>query len=129
MTPMRAGREAERAEDWDRAVVEYQKALRETPDDFSARHALERVKIRASLAHFSRGRRLAGSGKLDEAAVELQIALELNPASGDIERLLRDVRLQLRNKMLVATEGHTRLESIIDQARDLGPVGSTCRAR
>ncbi|MGE3844691.1 MAG: hypothetical protein AB7I50_24255, partial [Vicinamibacterales bacterium] len=30
---LRAGREAERAEDYDRAVVEYTKALRERPTD------------------------------------------------------------------------------------------------
>jgi general secretion pathway protein D len=122
-TPMKAGREAERLEDFDRAIVEYQKALREKPDDFGIRRALERVKIRAAQEHHTRGRRLAGAGKLEEAVVELQIALELNPTSGDIEKQLRDLRAQLRNKMVVGPEGRTRLESLIDQSRDLPPVG------
>ena len=72
MTPMRAGRTAERAEDFDRAVVEYQKALRQRPDDYSLRRALDRVKLRAAQDHHTRGRRLAGTGKLEEALVELK---------------------------------------------------------
>ena len=44
---LKAGREAERAEDFDRAVVEYEKALRAKPDDLTARLSLQRAKLRA----------------------------------------------------------------------------------
>ncbi len=122
-TALRAGREAERAEDFDRAVVEYEKAVRQRPDDYTARKSLERARVRAAQAHFERGRRLAGTGQLEEAIVELQIAAELNPAQGDVDRLLRDTRTQLRAKLAVATEGKTRLESLVEAARDLSPSG------
>src|SRR5687767_14570251 len=82
---MRAGRQAERVEDHDRAVVEYTRALRDRPDDRDARLALDRAKLRASLDHFARGRRLAGTGRLEEALVELQVASELNPSNGEID--------------------------------------------
>src|ERR1700704_3496592 len=45
----RRGRDAERRQDYDRAVVEYTKAVRLHPDDMNVRLALDRAKLRASL--------------------------------------------------------------------------------
>src|SRR5262249_39328045 len=63
---VRAGRQAERMQDYDRAIIEYSNAAKQRPHDVDLRVALERVKIRASLEHFSKGRRLAGIGKLED---------------------------------------------------------------
>lgn len=120
---MRAGTAAERLDDFDRAVVEYEKALRARPDDVAARTALQRAKLRAAAFHDQRARHLAGTGKLEEALIELQIAGELNPASGDIDARLRDLRAQLRAKLAVRTDGKTRLQSLIESAADLQPEG------
>jgi general secretion pathway protein D len=120
---MRAGRAAERIEDYDRAVVEYQKALRERPDDYTARVSLQRVKLRAAAAHEARARHLAGVGKLEEALVELQIAADLNPASADIDARLRDLRAQLRAKTAVRADGKTRLQALVEGSTDLAPAG------
>jgi general secretion pathway protein D len=120
---MKAGREAERAEDFDRAVVEYEKALRAKPDDLTARLSLQRAKLRASAYHDQRARHLAGTGKLEEALIELQIAAELNPASGDIDTRLRDLRGQLRAKLAVRTDGKTRLQALVEGAAELQPSG------
>ena len=114
---------AERAQDYDQAVVAYTKALSQDPDNRIARRALEAAKVRASLNHMTRGRRLADAGRLEEAAVELQIAAELNPASGDIDDALRSVRTQLRTQLVVDRQGKTELETLIEQARDLPPTG------
>ncbi|MEO5822026.1 MAG: hypothetical protein ABIT71_16100 [Vicinamibacteraceae bacterium] len=122
-TSLRAGRAAERLEDFDRAVVEYEKALRARPDDLTARLSLQRAQIRAAAFHDERSRHLAGTGKLEEALIELQIAAELNPASGDIDKRLRDLRAQLRAKLAVRTDGKTRLQSLIEGAADLQPTG------
>src|SRR5438046_6607885 len=81
----RHGREAERLQDYDRAVVNYAKAVRLHPDDMNARLALDRAKLRASLDHFGRGRRFAAIGKLDQALVEFEVASELNPTNGEID--------------------------------------------
>jgi general secretion pathway protein D len=122
-TGMRAGQLAEQAQDHDRAVVEYTKVLKEHPDNKDARLALERAKLRAALDHYNRGLRLRNGGRLDEALVELQIAVELNPASGDIDSALGDVRSQLRNKVAVTREGKTQLETLIERSRDLPALG------
>ena len=97
----RAGKKAETFEDFDLAVVEYTKAVRQRPDDLNAKLALERARQKAALDHFAKGRRLAGTGKLEEGVIELQTAAELNPASGDIQDQLRQARNLLRSKVQV----------------------------
>jgi general secretion pathway protein D len=123
MSSMRAGKAAEQLDDFDRAVVEYEKALRAKPDDLTARLSLQRAKLRAAQFHDERARHLAGTGKLEEALIELQIAAELNPASGDIDKRLRDLRGQLRAKLAVRTDGKTRLQTLIESAANLQPSG------
>jgi general secretion pathway protein D len=71
----------------------------------------------------ARARRLEASGKLDESLVEFQIAAELNPGNADIDDALRRVRGQLRNKVVVAREGRTHLETLIDSSNTLTPQG------
>jgi general secretion pathway protein D len=120
---LKAGREAERASDYDRAVAEYTKALKERPNDGFVRGALERVKLRAAESHFSRGRRLASTGRLEEALVEYQLAFELNPTNGQLEDELKRTRTQLRAKIAVTRGGKTQLETLVDQTRELAPPG------
>ena len=122
-TSLKAGQTAEQSQDYDRAVVEYPKVVKEHPDNRDARMSLDRAKLRAALDHYNRGLRLRNGGRLDEALVELQIASELNPASGDIDAALSDVRSQLRTKVAVTKEGKTQLETLIERSRDLPPVG------
>ena len=120
---LRNGQRDELAEDYDQAVVEYTKALRAHPDDRHARRSLERVKLRGAQEHFTRGRRLAFGGRTDEALVEYQLASELNPASKEIEDALREARTQLRTRVAVAREGKTKLETLIERSRTMGPPG------
>ena len=120
---MQRGRTAEQTQDYDQAVVEYTKALRQKPADPSIRMALQRAKLRAAEFHYNRGRRLASAGKLEDAIVEFQIALEMNPSGSDCEEALRVARTQLRAKVAVAREGKTELETLIERTRDLPPPG------
>src|SRR5260221_11762666 len=76
---MRRGRQAELAQDFDRAVVEYTKLVRANPANTDVRLALQRVKLGAPQDHGCSGRRLACLERYDEAAVEYQLASELNP--------------------------------------------------
>ncbi len=120
---LRSGERAERLEDFDRAVVEYTKALRAQPERPDIRQALERAKLRAADTHYARGRRLAAAGRFEEALVEYQIAAELNPTSGDIDRALRATRNSLKAKLSVTREGQTALEALIERTRELPPPG------
>lgn len=120
---MRTGRQAERIQDYDRAIVEYTKVVREHPDNKEARGGLERVRLLASQEHFSRGRRLTSAGKLEQALLELQIASELNPTDSSIDTELKSVRNQLRARVAVDRQGKTELETLIDRSRNLPPPG------
>jgi len=114
---------AERTQDFDRAVVEYTKALRDHPDDKTTRLALDRTRLRAAEEHFFRGRRLAAVQRYEDALLELQVAAEMNPSSADIDAALRDARLKVRAKLAVSREGKTELESLIERTRTLAPAG------
>lgn len=122
-SPIHLGERAERQQDYDRAVVEYTKALRANPDDHEARQSLDRARLRAAEQHYFRGRRLAASERYEDALVEYQIASELNPTSGDIDAALRDTRLKVRTRLAVSRGGKTELQSVIERSRSLAPPG------
>jgi len=120
---LRKARQAERLEDYDVAVAEYTRAVQARPDDLGARAGLERARLRAAQEHFTRGRRLSYTGKLDEALVEYQIAFEMNPASGEIEDAVTETRNQLRARIAVSREGKTELETLIERSRTQVGIG------
>jgi general secretion pathway protein D len=122
-TATRRGQDAEFQKDYDLAVVEYTKALREKPDDAEIRSALGRAKLRASEVHFQRGRRFEDTGKLQEALVEYELAAELNPTNGLVDDALRTTRNQLRAKVAVAQEGKTEIQALVDRSREVAPPG------
>ena len=113
---LKIARNAETTQNYDLAVAEYTKLLRENPDSREARQGLERAKLRASQDHFTTARRLSTTGKLDEALVEYRLAAELNPGNADIQHELEQTRLQLRAQIAVREDGKTRLESLIEQS-------------
>jgi general secretion pathway protein D len=117
-------KDAEYRQDYDRAVVEYTKALRLKPDSDEARLGLKRAKARAAEDHLQRARRLAALQKLDEAVIEYGIAADLEPTSNVIDEELKTARNKLRTRVaVVAREGKTELQSLIDRTRDLPPPG------
>ncbi|MBA3885707.1 MAG: hypothetical protein H0X67_08235, partial [Acidobacteria bacterium] len=120
---MRAGQGAERAQDYDRAVVEYTRALRQDPANVAARTALERVRLRASQGYYFRGRRLAAAERYEEAAIEFQLASELNPTDGQVQAALRDARQRLRTRLAVSRGDKTELQALVERARELPPPG------
>jgi general secretion pathway protein D len=120
---MRAGQGAERAQDYDRAVVEYTRALRQDPANAAVRTALERVRLRASQGYYFRGRRLAAAERYEEAAIEFQLASELNPTDGQVQAALRDVRRRLRTRLAVSRGDKTELQALVERARGLPPPG------
>jgi len=121
--PLRAGQQSERRGDFDRAVVDYTNAVRANPDDHTARQSLERARLRASQEHYQRGRRLAAAGRYEEAALELQVAMELNPTDANADAELRDARQRLRTKVAVSRGDKTELQALIERSREAVPPG------
>ena len=119
----RAGQGAEQRQDYDRAVLEYTRALRLAPDDTEARAGLTRAKVRAADDHFTRGRRHAGLGRYEEALLEFQIAAELNPESRDIDDARRAAEDTLRTALALRRTGETALEVLVNESRELETGG------
>ncbi|HEX9020957.1 MAG TPA: cohesin domain-containing protein [Nitrospirota bacterium] len=84
----RGGRYAERGE-WDLAVKEYREANRRDPRDIEYRAALLRAEETAANQHYKKARDFLKERKLDQAIVELQQALYLNPANAAIQSALK----------------------------------------
>ena len=120
---LRQARAADELHDYDVAVANYTRAARERPSDREVQLALERAKLRAAEAHLLRGRRLFAVGKYDDAVIELQIASDLNPTSGDAERDLRAARAAVRAKLAAPAEGKTALQTLLARTRDMAPAG------
>jgi general secretion pathway protein D len=77
--------------DWDLAVKKYREANKRLPDNIEYRSALIRAEETAANLHYKKARRLLKERKLDQAVVELQQALYLNPSNAAIEGTLRSV--------------------------------------
>jgi general secretion pathway protein D len=83
-TSFRAWEEAqhyEELEQWDQAVLAYERALEIDPKNVRYRMALQRAKLEASRAHFGKGKDLLAAGHFEMAALELQIATRLDPTN------------------------------------------------
>jgi general secretion pathway protein D len=92
----RAGERAERRQDFDRAVLEYSKAVQEHPDNLDYRKGLQRARLRASEEHTVAGRRLANRGLYKEALDEFKLARDLNPTSSTLPREIESLEAQRR---------------------------------
>ena len=77
-------REAEKAElrkDWDTALVDYEKAAREQPENAKIIIHTKLVRGQATALHYKQGERLLKEGKTDEAAAEFQRAVSIDPTN------------------------------------------------
>ena len=119
----RSAQQAELQRDFDRAVLEYRRAVEERPDDRQAQLALNRARLRAAEAHYAEGRRLARLSRWQDALAEFQVAYELNPSRGDIADELRATRDKVQSDLTARAEGVTELEALIARTRDAAPPG------
>jgi general secretion pathway protein D len=120
---LREGQRAERERDYDQAVIAYTRALQERPHDRNAQLALDRARLRAAQMHFAEGRRLTRLARWREALEEFQIAYDLNPGMGDLDRAIRETRDAVRAELAAQPEGRTALEALIEQSLAAAPPG------
>ncbi len=117
------GRRAERERDYDQAVIAYTRALQERPHDRNLQLALDRARLRAAQMHFAEGRRLTRLARWQEALEEFQIAYDLNPGMGDLDRAIRETRDAVRAELAAQPEGQTALEALIERTLAAAPPG------
>jgi general secretion pathway protein D len=78
--------------DWDKAVLQYMKALEDDPENITFRASLMRAKIKASQAHFEKGQEFEKAGVVERALVEYQQAVQLDPTNQYAKAKLEHVR-------------------------------------
>jgi general secretion pathway protein D len=118
---LRTGQLAERERNYDAAVIAYTRAIQENPRNRDAQLSLDRAKLRAAQLHYNEGRRFSQNGEWDSALTEYQIAYELNPTMGDIEREIIETRDAIRVELSKPENGLTELEALINRTRDASP--------
>ena len=106
-----------------RRVLEYARAVDDRPDDRTLQRDLDRARLRAGQYHHAEGLRLAGLGNYEDALVEHRIAAELNPASNEIQEVLRETAEQVRTRRAARLAGQTEIEALIERTRFLPPDG------
>jgi len=117
----RAGENAERLQDYDRAVLEYQRAVQGAPDNVQYRRALERARMRASTDHTNMARRLSGRGLYNEALNEYRLALELKPDAPGVAEEMRDLEARREKGAASLQEAKVRARERALPGLDLGP--------
>ena len=86
------GQAAEAREDYDTAFDDYQKALKKNPTDARFKVALARVRVTASAAHISNGRKMLAAGDMQGALAEFLHAAEIDPSNEAAQQDIADVR-------------------------------------
>jgi len=128
----RKAESAEVAGNWDEAVLRYLEALDNDPGNIKYRAALLRAKIKASQAHFEKGKQFEKANVLERALVEYQQAAQLDPtnqyAAAQLEHVRRGLIAQRENrpndtieKMKERTRG-TRPQPPILNPRSTQPI-------
>lgn len=99
----RAGEQAERRQDYDRAVLEYSRALKLSPRNVNYQRGLRTARIRAAQAHAAQARTLKTRGLLKEASEEYRLALDLDPEAASLRDELRVIEEQRQGSRAVST--------------------------
>jgi general secretion pathway protein D len=86
------GQAAEAREDYDAAFDAFQKALNKNPKDARFKIALARVRVTASGAHMSKGRKLLQAGDTQGALAEFLHAAEIDPSNEAAQQEIASLR-------------------------------------
>ncbi len=112
--------QAELAGNWDEAVVRYLELTQKDPANLTYRSALLRAKIQASHFHFEQGKEFKEAGILEEALVEMQQAVQLDPTNQYAYSELIKVRDEL-DALREERDFATSLDVIKDRNRGAMP--------
>jgi general secretion pathway protein D len=112
------GRKAELQREYDRALDFYERALREDPENQRYIMASRRLRFVAGQFHVDLGQKLVDQGKLEEAAVEFEKALQIDPASSIAGQQLRRILelLERRKKSGAKPQAEAKAEELSPQA-------------
>ncbi len=91
-TDYKRGQAAEARADYDTAFDDYQKALSRDPNDARFKIAMARIRVTASSAHITKGRKLFQAGDVQGALAEFLHAAEIDPGNEAAQQEIARVR-------------------------------------
>ncbi|HEY6301576.1 MAG TPA: cohesin domain-containing protein [Terriglobales bacterium] len=92
------GADAEARQNYEQAFDYFKQAYNLKPKDLRYRTAFERTRFFAASSHVHRGQILREAGKLEEAAVEFQKGLEIDPSSFIAQQELKRTQQMIREE-------------------------------
>lgn len=101
----------------DAAITYYEEVLEEEPANLEARVALMQVRARASQMHQKLGLEAREAGNLEQAVLELELAIRLDPANERAQRELRQVEEELAEERRAERARRTPTEVALERAR------------
>jgi general secretion pathway protein D len=109
-------KDAEAVGQWDRAVMNYAKALELNPENPGYKTALARARLKASQVHFEKGKMYRASGRPDLAIVELSQTVLLDPTNDYAEVELRKAEADYARQE-ADRNAETRIETLKKKTR------------
>ncbi len=117
------GSDAEARQNYEQAYDYYKQAYALKPKDLKYRASYERTRFLAAASHVHRGQILRDGGKLDEALIEFQKAIEIDPSSFIAQQEAKHTQQMIdeaKSPHPTSKEGEGVLRKILQQAQ--GPV-------
>ncbi len=117
----RSFREAQYAEvagDWDAAVLRYMELVTADPSDLRYRAGLLRAKTQAAHAHFEQGRKLQEAGRIRDAMLEMQRAVQLDPTNQYAFTELEKIRTRIES----SDRGRKTISQLKEESRGAEPM-------
>jgi len=118
------GTDAEARQNYEQAFDYFKQAYNLKPKDLRYRTAFERTRFYAAASRVHRGQIMRDAGKLDEALVEFQKAMEIDPSSFIAQQELKRTQQMIKEAQnpqpQAATPGATALRRRLEAAQ--GPV-------
>ncbi|MGB9071508.1 MAG: cohesin domain-containing protein [Terriglobales bacterium] len=125
------GVDAEARQNYEQAYDYFKQAYALKPRDLRYRASYERNRFYAAASHVHRGQTVRDAGKLDEALVEFQKALEIDPSSFIAQQELRRTQQMIKERdnpqPQASAGGVSALRKRLEQAQgpvDLAPISN-----
>lgn len=122
------GRQAELQKDYDTALIHYERAFKQDPNNIAYQLKAKRMRFEAAQMHVDRGHKLRDQGHLEAAIAEFEKALAIDPSSFVAEQELRATleklaeRRQAERAAAAPPAAPSRLETVPEGPPQLIPL-------
>ncbi|HEU0121519.1 MAG TPA: cohesin domain-containing protein [Bryobacteraceae bacterium] len=123
-----AGQKAEQGRDFEKALEQYELALKEDPTDTGYQMGVRRTRFAAAAGRIDRAQKLRGEGKVEDALLEFERAFLIDPSSSlavqEIRRTKAMVDYQKRQGAAISLEDKGLTPTQIAKKRNEEKIGT-----